>query len=94
MPLGIGGEQPAGGLDRHPFADAGDDVVQRAIAGRSVERVVGREQRNADPLRQSLEPRQPAAVAALPRHGRAEPHRSGPRLGQAAQQEFLALVGQ
>ena len=47
MALGIG-EQPPPGFGEHgAFADAGQHVVQRALFGRGIERVVGGEQRHA-----------------------------------------------
>src|SRR3546814_2729858 len=38
MPFAIGAQQSARLLDRHPFADAGDDVVQRTLRGGGIER--------------------------------------------------------
>ena len=48
MPLGVGLRQPAGRLERHVLADAGDDVGERAPLGRMHQHVVGRDQRRAE----------------------------------------------
>src|SRR3546814_8511589 len=46
MPFGMGGETLAGMIDRHAEPDAGDDIVQRSLIGRGVERIIGGEHRH------------------------------------------------
>ena len=45
MPLGIGFEQEAGIVERHAFADAGDDVGERTALRRMHEDIVDGEKR-------------------------------------------------
>src|ERR1700674_2309258 len=73
MPLGIGLQPAAGGLDRHKLADAGDDVLQRPPLGRVIEHVVGRDQRSECVAGDLGEARQPAFVVAAVEYARAEP---------------------
>ncbi|PAV69561.1 hypothetical protein WR25_22101 [Diploscapter pachys] len=54
MTLAIGGEATSGRIDRHAFADAGDDVVQGPVVTMRIERVRRRQQRHADRLGQDF----------------------------------------
>ena len=83
--VAVGGEAPAGRLHRHALADAGDDVVQLALLGRGVERVVGGEQRHACRACDLRQPRQPTPVPPPARHGRSEPHVTGRGGGKAGE---------
>src|SRR5690606_36908526 len=88
VPFNIGGEQPPGFADRYSLADAGDDVLEWPVARRGVKGLIGGKKRYPDPVRQSLEPGQPPAVAARPWHRRSEPDRAGAGLRKPAQEIF------
>jgi hypothetical protein len=88
MPFGIAFESPPGVLDGHALADTGEDVLQIALAGFGVKRIVGGEQGQPAPSCDVLELRQPPPVVAAPRHAGAEPERAGRGLRQARQCGF------
>ncbi len=84
--LGIGFEQPAGLVDRHVLADAGDDVLQRAALGRVIEHVVDGDQRHAGLRGDRLEPGQPARIVAAIEHAGGKPDRARRRGTQGAEE--------
>ncbi|MNI41020.1 hypothetical protein D3C73_952590 [compost metagenome] len=86
--FGVGLQPAAGGLDGRAFADAGQDVLKIAVIGSSVEDVVERQQRNADPLRHGFEAGQPAPVVAAPVQDGAQPDRARRRRVHAGQHLF------
>ena len=93
MPFGIDCELAAGGLHRGLLADRGHHVVQRAIRGRGVERLVERDQRRAGPRGLLAPTRQTARVAPFAQHRRAQPHAAGRGLDQRGEQ-VVARRGQ
>src|SRR3546814_19225067 len=64
MPFGMGGETLAGMIDRHAEPDAGDDIVQRSLIGRGVERIIGGEHRHTCFARRAGETGEAAGVVA------------------------------
>ena len=69
VPLGIGGEAAAGGLDGQAFANAGEDVVQRARLRPVIKGIVRGEERDACRRGQSLQFRQTPRVRSRAGHG-------------------------
>ena len=61
MALGVGLREAPGGRERGFFADAGEDVGERAPLGRMHQRVVGRDQRRSNRARERDPPREAAA---------------------------------
>ncbi len=89
MPLGVGLRQAPRGLERRPFADAGDDVGERAPLGRMHQRVIGRDQRRADLARKRRTPREsPAHVLAISQT-RANPQALAEGVAQAGDERAL-----
>ena len=74
VPLGIGLEPPAGRLDAHVLADAGDDVLQHAAPRLVIEHIVAGEHRHAGAMGEVGEAIEPFPVAAGKAAGRPEPH--------------------
>ena len=58
---------------RHMLADAGDDILQGALVGMMIERVIDRDQRRPAFARQAFQCFQPAAVFAGIKHGGRQP---------------------
>jgi hypothetical protein len=77
MALGIRLERLTAILHRQPEADAGEDILQRAVLGGGIERLVDREQRHLGRLRGAREAVEAALVRAGVAHGRAEPDAIG-----------------
>ena len=91
MTLGVGLGQAAGGLERRLLADADDDIGERAPLGRMHERIVGRQKRRAEPLRQRSRPRQrPAHVLAVSQ-ARADPQTRAEGVAEAGERSPLPL---
>ncbi len=89
--LAIGAKQLAGFRDRRAFADAGDDIVKRALFLGCIKCVVGREQGNAGCRRHALEFGQPAPVGARLRHRGGQPDRLRPLAFEGAEQLLVAF---
>ena len=85
MPFGIGVEDVAGGFERHLFADAGHDVLQRAAVGGVVVDVVGGQDGAAVGARHPVEPldlREIVAAIAVGGGDVVEAGEGGDHLGQ------------
>ena len=89
MPLGVGLSQAPRGLERRAFADAGEDVGERAPLGRMHQRVVGRDQRRADLARERRAPREPPAHVLAISQTRADPQALAEGLAQASEERAL-----
>ncbi len=90
MPLGIGEEVAARFLHRLVQADRGHHVLQRAVLGCGIKRIVERNQRHLRVPRQLLRPGQQARIAAGAVHGGAEPDPAGGMEGQARSKSRVA----
>ena len=77
VPLGIGGEQTTGFLDRCMFPDAGHDIVQGSRFGGCIERIIDSDQGDLCFCRKSLERREVTLVPARPVHRRTDPEMRG-----------------
>ena len=91
MPLGVGLGQAPRGLERRAFADAGEDVGERAPLGRMHQRVVGRDQRRADLARERRASREPPAHVLAISQARADPQALAEGLAQAGESPTLTL---
>ena len=84
MPFGIGLKPRAGRLQGDMLADAGDDILQFALVGLVIERVIDRDQRHlCSRAPASADALQAAAVFAGVKHGGRQPG-IGPRIASAA----------
>ena len=93
MPFGIGEQAFACMLDSCAFADTGDDIVNGAVLGRRIERVVGGEQGDAGLEAELLQPRQVPCISATTRHCCGEPDCARACLPQRLQQGFIGFRG-
>ena len=85
MPLGVGLGQAPRDLERRAFADAGEDVGERASLGRMHQHVIGRDQRRTDLKRERRTPRQPAAHMLAISQTRADPQALAEGLAEAGE---------
>ncbi len=85
MPLGIGLQQAAGGLDTGLLADATDDVLQHPPLGQVIEHVIGGDQRDADIVRNPLQAGQAPPVVAMMEQAGGEPDALGRQAAQRGQ---------
>ena len=85
VPLGIRLKQPSGGLERPLLAHAGEHVLQPPPLRRVIEHVAERQQRNHVARGEGGERREPPAVVAVIKTGRAEPHMAGEGLGEGGE---------
>ena len=75
MPLGIGFEPAAGGVDRDVFADAGHHILEHAPLGCMIEHVVYRDQRHTGSCGDGCKPRKAAGIVTPIEHACREPRR-------------------
>src|SRR5579863_3684666 len=91
MTLGIGGQQEAGVVDLHAFADAGDDIGKRSSLRGVHENVVGRQQRDVRLARKRDAGGERAAHMGTIGHRSGEPETVAENLAEAAYEEGVAL---
>ncbi len=94
MALGIDGEPPAGVLQRHVLADAGEHVGELAPVGMMIEHVVDGDQRHVCVARQRQARGQPRAVVAAVEHGGGQPHAARRGFAQARQRNSSPCKGE
>ena len=92
MPLGVGLGQAPRGLERRAFADAGEDVGERAPLGRMHQRVVGRDQRRADLARERRASREPPAHVLAISQTYADPQARAEDLAEAEENSPLPIA--
>ena len=90
VPFAIGFEPASRFGDRRALADAGHHIVELAVAGLGIERVVGGDQRDTRGAGDAAQARQPAGVVALAAHRRAEPDPVGRAMREPFEQRQQA----
>src|SRR3546814_13504253 len=78
-------------LPRPPISTRTDTLFPYTTLFRSIERVVGRQQRNARRRRQVLAFGQPPRIVSRPRHHGRQPHGLRPRPLERAEQRCVAV---
>ena len=91
MALGVGLGQAPRRLERRSFADAGDDVGERAPLGGMHQRVVGRDKRRAELTRQRHAPRKPSPHVLAISEARADPEPPAEGLAEVGERPLLPL---